>query len=132
MEDSSSKNPEPPSARPAPTGLSVLVPCYNEAAGLSHTINELKQVLETVDLPSEIIVIDDGSTDGTTANLESGKVRILRHEQNRGYGAALKTGAAAARFDLLGIIDADGTYPPPDLPRLIRALAENDMVVAAR
>lgn len=113
-------------------GLSVLIPCYNEAGALAGVLERLEVALAPLQGPREIIVIDDGSTDGSTAALERGRCRVLRHPVNRGYGAALKTGAEAAQYDTLVIADADGTYPLERIPDLLAALEGAEMVVAAR
>jgi glycosyltransferase involved in cell wall biosynthesis len=80
----------------------------------------------------EIVVVDDGSCDRTAAIAAELPCRLLRQSENRGYGAALKRGIAAARSELCVIIDADGTYPAADIPRLLAAAADHDMVVGAR
>lgn len=121
----------PRSARAA--GLTVIVPTFNERGCLAATIDELRSALEQCTDEYEILVVDDGSTDGTRNELECGdNVRLLEHRTNRGYGAALKTGIRHARFSLIAITDADGTYPGEALPGMVRAAQSADMVVGAR
>ncbi len=116
--------------------LSVIVPCFNERAAIADTIETLSQVLGTSGT-DEIIVVDDGSTDGSF-DIAKGlkrrhpKLNVLRHETNRGYGAALKTGIRRAQSELIAITDADGTYPNAQLPDLVTEITEADMVVGAR
>ena len=102
--------------------LSVIVPVYNER----NTVVEVVRRMRAVELPDgierEIIVIDDGSTDGTRdvlRQLGDSTVRILVHEGNRGKGAAVRTGLALATGDYVLIQDADLEYDPDDWPRLI-------------
>ncbi|MFC1462522.1 glycosyltransferase [Verrucomicrobiota bacterium] len=117
-------------------GLSVVVPAFNEAGGVKAVLDRLSETLGSgFSMDHEIIVVDDGSTDGTSKIAEeAGNVTVLRHEQNRGYGAALKTGITRARYCLVCITDADGTYPVERIPDLIARMAEKkcDMVVGAR
>jgi len=119
--------------------LSVVIPAYNEERGIAEII---ERVLSTrpgladagiEDL--ELIVVDDGSRDGTVAVASRyPQVNLVRHKVNRGYGAALKTGFSHARGNLLGFLDADGTYPPEHFPNLCRvALSEQaDLVIGSR
>ena len=115
---------------------SVIVPCYNEAGGISSTIERLMAALSKVKA-FEVIVVDDGSDDGTGQVIESLRTRyptlsIIRHNRNRGYGAALKSGIRESTGELILIIDADGTYPPEEATTLIDMLEDADMVVGAR
>ncbi|HSS10553.1 MAG TPA: glycosyltransferase family 2 protein [Acidimicrobiales bacterium] len=103
--------------------LSVIVPVYNER----NTVGEILRRMRLVDLPieREIVVVDDGSVDGTDnilAALEDSTVRVRRHPTNRGKGAAIRTGIEAARGDVVLIQDADLEYDPQDWPRLLAPL----------
>ncbi len=113
------------------TGVSVVVPAYNEETAIGAQIERIREVMERTGWPYELIVVDDGSTDGTARVVERYPVALIRQPRNRGYGAALKAGIAAARHDWILIIDADGTYPAEAVPAMLR-LPEYDMVVAAR
>ena len=101
--------------------VSILVPVYNEARTLSRVIHSLQRLR----LHKEILVIDDGSTDGSgqlLSQLTAPAVRVLRHARNRGKGAAVRTGLAAARGRFTLIQDADLETDPIDIPRLLRPL----------
>ncbi len=106
--------------------LTVIIPCYNEAT----TIEEVLDRVRAVGLADEILIVDDGSTDGTREILsqieaqEFPEVRVLYHEQNRGKGAALVTGFRAATSDIFLIQDADFEYDPREYPILLRPLHE--------
>ena len=129
---------------PEPGGLllSVIFPAYNEQDALAGVVERalaLNGALARVGVGElEVLVVDDGSTDGTTdvaAALVAAhpRVRVLCHPANRGYGAALKTGLSAARGDLLAFLDSDGSYPPESLPDLCRAaLAGCDLAIGSR
>lgn len=114
--------------------LTVVVPVFNEASTVGSTLARLRSSLADQVVPAEIVVVDDGSTDETPAILgRTEGVRVLLHAENRGYGAALKTGVRAAAGDTVGIVDADGSYPVEEFPRLFAALQEGtDMVVGVR
>jgi dolichol-phosphate hexosyltransferase len=107
--------------------LSILMPVYNERQRVERAITE---VLET-QLPSdfELIVVNDGSTDGTAEILQAngswdGRVRLVEHETNQGKGAAVKTALELARGEFAAIFDADLEYEPSDLARLMPPLME--------
>ncbi len=116
------------------TGLSIIVPAYNEAASIGPVLDGLRATMDESGLTHEILVVDDGSQDGTAAVARERGVRVLLHPENRGYGAALKTGIRHATYDLIAITDADGTYPNERIPELARLAMEGqyDMVVGAR
>ena len=100
--------------------LSVVVPVFNERATVAEVIRRVRAVDVPVDV--EVIVVDDGSSDGTDKVLNAladSTVRVLTHPVNRGKGAAIRTGMAAARGDLLLVQDADLEYDPEDWPRLL-------------
>jgi glycosyltransferase involved in cell wall biosynthesis len=112
--------------------VSVLIPAYNEAASVRGTVERVRDVLDDASIEHEIIVIDDGSTDGTAEAAWMPGVRVLEHPVNAGYGRALKTGLREATSDWIAITDADGSYPIEMLPTLIREVPDFDMVVGAR
>ena len=102
------------------TLLSVIVPVFNERSTVAELIRRIRAVELPVDI--EVIVVDDGSSDGTDkvlTALSDSTVRVIDHEYNRGKGAAIRTGLAAARGDLVLIQDADLEYDPFDWPRLL-------------
>ncbi len=117
--------------------LSVVIPAYNEEDGIAEIVERVLAVepaLAEIGVALELLVVDDGSKD-RTAEIVRGypTVRLLQHNPNRGYGAALKTGFCAARGNLLGFLDADGTYPPESFPALCQAIfAGADVVVGSR
>lgn len=121
------------------TTLSVVIPAYNEEDGICTIVERVLAIrpsLKEAGVDSlELIVVDDGSADNTAQLVLSyPDVRLIKHAQNGGYGAALKTGFAAATGEWLGFLDADGTYPPEYFPRLYEAaIAQDaDIVIGSR
>lgn len=114
--------------------LSLIIPVYNEKDAVADTVSRAKAVVAQMGLSAEIIVVDDGSTDGTSEVLGSvdSEVRVIRHAVNRGYGAAIKTGFRHAHGEWIAITDADGTYPLEKLPELWTFTDEAEMIVGAR
>ncbi len=112
--------------------LVVVIPAYNEIGGIETTIARIKEVLAALPYSSELIVVDDGSVDGTGERARSSGARVATHPANRGYGAALKTGILNTGARAIAIIDADCTYPPEVLPTLLARLGDADMVVGSR
>ena len=112
--------------------LSIVIPAFNEESGVQLVVAELREILQRQEICGEIIVVDDGSTDATARAAAAAGARVIRHRSSRGYGAALKTGIAAATHDIVAITDADGTYPAEDIPKLLAELERADMVVGAR
>lgn len=108
--------------------FSFIIPAYNEEKGIA---NVLRGVL-SLNFGAEIIVVDDGSCDRTYEIVSSFPVKVMRHEVNRGYGAAIKTGIRNARGECIIICDADGTYSVHDIPGLVEYVPGYDMVVGAR
>ena len=113
--------------------LSVIVPSFNEA----RTIVEVLERLRTLPLTQQVIVVDDCSTDGTSALVAAAgfpEVELVRHERNQGKGAALRTGFALARGQIVVIQDADLEYDPADIPDLVRPILEGraDVVFGSR
>lgn len=110
--------------------VSVVIPAYNEAEGVGDVVRRVKAVPGAKDW--EIIVVDDGSTDGTAVAAEAAGAQVVRHAYNLGNGASVKSGGFTASGDILVFLDADGQHPPEDIPKLLQYLPEHDMVVGAR
>ena len=115
--------------------LTIIVPAYNEEGSIEDTVKELHPIAQ--EAQAQLMVVNDGSSDRTAEILELlmknyPRLRVLHHEYNQGYGAALKTGLQAAKTELIAITDADGTYPNDRLLELARACRDKDMVVGSR
>jgi glycosyltransferase involved in cell wall biosynthesis len=113
--------------------FSLIIPAYNEVLGIERVITDLATTLGPLSGQYEILVINDGSNDGTGEILQrlSG-IRVIEHPRNLGYGAALKTGIRFAQADRIVITDADGSYPNEQIPHLLELAQRADMVVGAR
>jgi dolichol-phosphate hexosyltransferase len=111
-----------------PQLLTVVMPVYNERERLRESVERLLKT--TLPLPVELVIVDDGSTDGsadTVSDLfEPGRVRLIRHRRNRGKGAAVRTGIEVASGDLLTIFDADLEYDPADYARLLEPILSEE------
>ena len=112
--------------------LSIIMPVYNERETLPEILSQVRAV-ELPDVEKEILIVDDGSTDGSREILaqeaSTGDVRVFYHDQNRGKGAAVRTAIEQATGDLIVIQDADLEYDPRDYPTLIRPIVEGRVVV---
>jgi len=117
--------------------LSVVIPAYNEAVRIGDNLVRLAAYLAALPLPSEILVVDDGSADGTAAvveafasNASTVPVRLLRNGRNRGKGYSIKHGVLSARGEFLLVSDADFSTPVEDLPRLLEPVASGGYGIA--
>jgi len=109
--------------------ISVVIPVFNEAQNLGQLLDRL----QSLRLPgAELIVVDDGSTDGSGEIAEKKGVRVVRHPYNIGNGAAVKSGIRAASGRLLVLMDGDGQHQPEDIPKLLSNADRYHMVVGAR
>ncbi len=115
-------------------GLSIVIPTYNEAS----TIETIVERVRAAPYEKEIIIVDDGSTDGTRKKLErldeADDIRVVRHERNQGKGAALRSGFPLARQDIVLVQDADLEYDPRDYAQLVEPILEGraDVVYGSR
>lgn len=121
----------------SPTGISLVLPAFNEAAVIARAVAEAECALAPHFERFEILVVDDGSTDTTASEVrrvlpDAPHTRLLRHETNRGYGAALRTGFEAARFELVAFTDADCQFDLSELAALARRAGEVPVVVGRR
>ena len=111
-----------------PQLLSVVMPVYNERERLREAVERLLKT--PLPLPVELIMVDDGSTDGSVALvldlLEPGRVRLIQHRRNRGKGAAVRTGIAVATGDVLTVYDADLEYDPSDYGALLTPMLSGE------
>ncbi|MBX7167527.1 MAG: glycosyltransferase family 2 protein [Pirellulales bacterium] len=112
------------------TRFLTALPVFNEAAHVDRVLDEVRRYSE------HVLVVDDGSTDGTAVLLERRRdVQVVAHPQNRGYGAALKTAFAYAidhRYEYLVTIDCDGQHEPQRIPRFVQACQQADIVSGSR
>ncbi len=114
--------------------LSIIVMAYDEVDNLEHVLREVDEHAMGTGRPYEIIIVDDGSTDGTAelADDLSGRIsgaRTVHHERNKGIGEVLRTGFNEARHDLVTIVPADGQYPAEILHLFLPHMAEHDVVL---
>jgi len=117
--------------------LTIVVPCFNEEGNVETLVRDVRATLADLAGGYEVVAVDDGSSDGTWALLqrlaaERSEVRALRHPRNRGMGAAVRTGIAAARGDFVLIAPGDNQFPLDQAPEMLRAARQADVVVGQR
>jgi glycosyltransferase involved in cell wall biosynthesis len=112
----------------APESVTVVVPAFNEGASIAGVVTALRAAAHWHD----VIVVDDGSTDGTSETAAAAGARVVRHPYNKGNGAAVKTGIRAATSEWIAIIDADGQHDVADALRITAPLGDFDLVIGAR
>jgi glycosyltransferase involved in cell wall biosynthesis len=118
-------------------GLSMILPCHDEAENVERAIDEATAAGELVADAHEVLVVDDGSSDATRELAQARaaadpRVRVLCHEGNRGYGAAVRTGLAAARLEWIFLTDADLQFDMTDLVRFVPLAPSSDIVAGYR
>lgn len=112
----------------APQSISVVIPAFNEARSIAGVVANVR----AVGADFQILVIDDGSTDGTGDAARAAGAEVVRHPYNIGNGASIKSGIRRAAGEILVFMDGDGQHDPKDIPRLLEHLPAYDMVVGAR
>jgi glycosyltransferase involved in cell wall biosynthesis len=125
------------SSAPMSLEISAVLPAFNEEANLERVVARTAEALASRTRAFEVIVVDDGSQDGSARLLDQLKtrypnLRVIRHPQNRGYGAALRSGFTAARLPWVFMMDADNQFDPSDLDLLTRHADEADIVTGYR
>jgi glycosyltransferase involved in cell wall biosynthesis len=113
-------------------GVSVIIPAYNEAAGVGHVVRSVVQVLQGLGRPFELIVVDDCSTDGTGDLAREAGAQVVSHSRNKGYGGSLKTGVRAARYPIVLFYDADGQFNANDIGVMLDYIPTYDMATGWR
>jgi len=113
--------------------ISVVIPAFNEEKTIENTLSRIYKTLEAIQLPYEIIVVDDGSTDKTAQLAYRHKATILTNGKNQGKGYALRRGFHHAKGDIIITIDADGSHDPADIKRLLIPILNGaDIVIGSR
>ncbi len=116
----------------ADDGLTFVIPVYNEEVAIPSVLESLRRVMRRERLDAEIIVIDDGSTDGTAAAAAADGVRVITIPMNVGYGAAVRRGIEAAAHSRIVIADGDASYPLEYTGEMLRRLERFDLVIGRR
>ena len=117
--------------------LSVVLPAYNEQEAIISVLEDIVAYLAQRDVPYEVIVVDDGSTDATASLVQDyaarhSQVRLVQHQHNKGYGEALRTGFTAAQHDWILLMDSDGQFDIATLTEFIPLAEEHDFVIGRR
>jgi glycosyltransferase involved in cell wall biosynthesis len=112
--------------------VTIIIPAYNEAEVIGRVLSSIHEGLAKHPINYEIIVVDDGSTDETSAAALDAGARVVRHAYNMGNGSAVKSGIRNARGKVVVLMDGDGQHDPHDIPRLLAEIPKHGMVVGAR
>lgn len=112
----------------SPDAVTIVVPAFNESESIGGVVGGLRAAAPWHD----VLVIDDGSTDGTGRAAQDAGARVIRHPYNKGNGASIKTAIRAATTEWIAIVDGDGQHRPEDAAQLIALLGDYDLVVGAR
>jgi glycosyltransferase involved in cell wall biosynthesis len=112
----------------APDSVTIVMPAFNEGDSIGRVVAELRAAAPW----HEVLVVDDGSTDGTGQAAEDAGARVIRHPYNKGNGASVKTAIRAAGGEWILIVDADGQHAPADAVRIAEPLGDYDLVIGAR
>ncbi len=118
-------------------GISVFFPCYNEQDNVGQTVEKALVALEKLNMDFEVIIIDDGSSDNTGRIADElagrdGRIKVVHHPSNLGYGAALQSGFAAATKELVFYTDGDGQFDISEMPPLLPLMDQYDIVSCYR
>lgn len=116
------------------TKISVVIPVFNEEKAIANVVREVKEVLKRVRYKTELIVVDDGSTDDTSKQAKNAAkdIILIKHPYNKGYGAALKTGALNAKGEFVLYIDGDGQHYAQDIIKIANYINDYDMIIGSR
>ena len=117
--------------------ISVFFPCYNEQENVGRTVEKALEVMQQLNADFEVIIVDDGSSDGTGRIADEiagrdGNVKVVHHEGNLGYGAALQSGFKAATKELVFYTDGDGQFDIGEMPPLLTLMEQYDIVSCYR
>ena len=113
--------------------ISIVIPVFNEEAAIIEDMKKIKEIMDKTSYEYEILVINDGSVDTTEEKLqELDFIKLISHAENRGVGAARKTGIKEATGEIVVMTDGDGSYPNDRIPDMLKEMDHYDMVVGAR
>ena len=111
-----------------PESVTIVVPAFNEADSIASVVTAMRAAADW----HEVLVVDDGSTDGTGAAAQAAGARVVRHPYNKGNGASVKTAIRSAATEWIAIVDGDGQHPSEDAKRLVNRCGDFDLVIGAR
>jgi glycosyltransferase involved in cell wall biosynthesis len=109
--------------------LSIVIPALNEEKGIGDTLDGIRANLNGI-TDYEVVIVDDGSTDKTAEIASEKGAIVIKHDRNRGYGAAIKTGVGRAKYETICLLDADCTYPPSSIPQLLKNYRGDNCIVS--